>query len=418
LIPRPASTVARRLGARRRGWVIAAILLGVAAALFLAGYLPRRNARTKLAADAAAAQRTSPRVAVVRAMAMPAQRTLTLPGSLVADQQTLVYARVSGYVRRWLVDIGDHVQAGDLQAELDIPDLVQQLAQARATLELKRKALAQAVASRDYARVTATRVHTLAAQNLLSRQDDDQAHAQALVWDANVGAARADVQATEANVRQLEQLVSYGRVVAPFDGTITQRNVDVGTLVNAGAGSVPQALFALAATDPMRVFVQVPQTFAPSVHAGQDAAVAVRQYPGRVFEGRVTRTAGALDPVSRTLNTEIQVPNGSGELFAGMYAQVTVAVALSHAAVRVPSSAVIEDARGVHVATVDGAGQVHLVAVQPGPDTGSQTDVVAGLSGGEQVIVSPGGDVTDGTHVEAVPSAQVGSGEGATSRNE
>jgi RND family efflux transporter MFP subunit len=398
--------------------VIAALVLLGAAALFLAGYLPRRSARTKLAADTAAAQRMLPRVAVVNAKAMPPQRTLTLPGNLVADQQTLVYARATGYIGRWLVDIGDHVRAGELLAEIETPDLDQQLAQARATLKLKRATLAQAEANRRYADVTAARVHVLAVQNLLSKQDDDQAQAQLLVWEANVGAARADVQATEANVRQLEQLVAFGRVVAPFDGTITQRNIDVGTLVNAGAGSVPQALFALQATNPLRVFVQVPQPFVPSVRVGQEAGVAVRQYPGRVFEGRVTRTAGALDQITRTLNTEVQVPNESGELFAGMYADVTLSVALSHAPVRVPSSALIEDARGVHVAVVDQTGQVHLVAVQPGPDTGSQTDVVAGLSGGERVIVTPGGNVTDGMRVDAVPSAQVGQGEGATSKNE
>jgi membrane fusion protein (multidrug efflux system) len=172
--------------------------------------------------------------------------------------------------------------------------------------------------------------------------------------------------------------------------------------VNAGGGATGQALFRLDASDPIRVFVEVPQTFAPSVRAGESATVSVRQYAGRAFLGSVTRTAGALDPVSRTLNTEIEVPNGSHALFPGMYAQVTLSVAVSHPVIRVPSSAVIEDSRGVHVAVVDDGGFVHLVAVRPGRDSGTEVEVVEGLSGGERVIVSPPGNVTDGTQIEPI----------------
>jgi RND family efflux transporter MFP subunit len=263
-------------------------------------------------------------------------------------------------------------------------------------------ALAQAKANRDFAYITARREQQLFLKLLISAQENDQAQTQAAVWDANVKAASATVAAQRANVQQLEQLVSFGKVYAPYDGTITRRVVDVGTLVNAGAGTTATALFEIARTDPMRAFVEVPQVFAPSVRVGAEANVAVRNFRGRVFTGRVTRTAGALDPASRTLRTQVDLPNPNGELLAGMYVDVSLDVAVSHQVVRVPSSAVVEDSRGVHVAVVDGSGKVHFVAVTPGLDNGNTIELVAGLSGGEQVIATPPSGVTDGMQVQAV----------------
>jgi membrane fusion protein, multidrug efflux system len=387
---------------RSRRWLIVASVPIILVVLFLAGYWPRYVARKRLVDESSAARASLLEVKVASAVAKDGGRSLTLPGSLVADMQALVNARATGYVRLWRVDIGDRVRAGDVLAELDTPDLDQQLAQARATLKQREAALEQAIANRDYARVTAARQDALLAEALVAKQDDDQANAQLKVGEANVHAAEADIAAAQANVRELGQLVSFGHVVAPFDGRITQRNIDVGSLVVAGGASGGQAMFRIEATDPIRVFVQVPQAFALSVKEAEGARVSVRQLPGRVFEGHVTRTAGSLDPASRTLNVEVDVPNPTGELLAGMFAEVTIAVAVSHRVVRVPSSAVITDARGVHVATVDGAGQVHLVAVQRGLDNGSEIELVNGLDGGEQVLVNPGGDVTDGMRVQAV----------------
>jgi RND family efflux transporter MFP subunit len=380
----------------------------VVAVLFFAGYWPRHSAQRKLAAESSAARQVLPRVKVTTAVSAEGGRSLALPGSMVANEQALVNARATGYVARLLVDIGARVRAGDLLAELETPELNQQLDQARATLKQKQAALGQASANRDYAQVTATREDALLAEALSSKQANDQAHAQVRIWEANVHAAEADIAAAQASVRELAQLVSFGHVVAPFDGRITQRNIDIGSLVTGGTGGTSggQALFRIEATDPIRVFVQVPQAFALSVKDAQATSVSVRQLPGRVFEGHVTRTAGALDPASRTLNTEVDVPNPAGELLAGMFAEVTIAVALSHPVVRVPSSAVISDARGNHVATVDGAGRVDLVAVVRGLDNGREIDLVDGLKGGEQVIVNPGGDVTDGMQVEPVAGPQ------------
>ncbi|MDB4997823.1 MAG: hypothetical protein JWM74_5255 [Myxococcaceae bacterium] len=388
--------------------VVAVIAVVSLVVLFFAGYWPRYSARRRLAEESSALRLQPRRVKVANAASASGGRSLTLPGTLLANQQALVNARATGYVRSRRVDIGDLVRAGDVLAELDTPELDQQLAEARAAANQKKAALEQAFANRDYARVTATRDDALLAETLTSKQTNDQAHAQVKVADANVHAAEADVTAAEANVRQLQQLVSFGRVVAPFDGRITHRNMDVGSLVTAGTASSgsgaagSNALFQLEAIDPIRVFVQVPQPFVSSVKVAAAASVSIRQLPGRAFEGHVTRSAGTIDPASRTLNVEIDVPNPAGELLPGMFAQVTIAVAIAHPTVRVPSSAVIADARGVHVATVDGAGRVHLEAVLRGLDNGREIEIVDGLAGGEPVLANPGGDVTDGMRVEPV----------------
>ena len=392
LIPRRA-----RLG-RRVAIALGAVAL---AGAFLAGYLPRRLARSRLAAATPAAP-VAQRVSVVKAASVDAGRVLRLPAGLIADSQTLVYARANGYVRHWLVDIGDRVRRGQLLIQLDTPELAQQLAQSRASLEQTMAALAQARANREYAVITARREAQLFAQLLISAQENDQAQTQAAVWDANVKAAEANVAAQRANVGQLEQLVSFGKVYAPFDGTITRRLVDVGTLVNAGAGSSAAALFEIASVDPMKAYVDVPQPFAPSVRVGSEAKVAVRSFRGRIFTGRVTRTAGALDPASRTLRTEVTLPNPKAELLSGMYVDVSLDVGVAHQVVRIPSSAIIADSRGVQVATVDAGGKVRLVPVTTGVDNGNTVEVVTGLSGGEQVIATPPSGVSDGMQVQPV----------------
>jgi membrane fusion protein, multidrug efflux system len=398
-----ATAPAARAGSRRKRLVAWAVVVGALIVAFMAGYLPRLQARAKL--DAVTRRNaTLPRVAITPAISEGLTRELRVPGNLVAVKHTMVYARASGYVRRWYVDIGARVQAGDVLADLDTPELGQQLQQARASLSQKLAALKQAEASNEYLQVSAQRQNTLFQQQLVSQDAADQANSQASVGAANVAAAKADVAAQEANVRQLEQLMAYGRVVAPFAGTITQRFVDVGSLVNAGAAQ-GGSLFQLQATDPLRVVIRVPQTYAPSVHLRVAAKIAVRQYTGRTFSGTVTHTAGALDPATRTLTTEIEVQNPAGELFPGMYADVILPVAVSHPIVRIPSSAVIYDATGVHVAVVDDRSRVRLVVVQPGRDNGTEVEIVDGLRGGERVIVSPPAGLMNGTEVQLAPPA-------------
>jgi RND family efflux transporter MFP subunit len=367
----------------------------------LAGWLPRRMAHAQ-AVRRAAAEQAPRRLAVIETVAEGTGRDLTLPGGLIAAERTAIYARASGFVRRWLVDIGDHVHTGQVLAILDTPDLDQQLAQARATLAQTTATLAQMIASQQFAHLTADRQDTLVAQNLVAQQDADQARTQAAVSDATVRAAQANIVAQRDAVRQLEYMVSFGQVIAPFDGTITQRLTEIGSLVNAGAGTAAQALFEVEATDPVRVFVRVPQTFALSVRVDQPAYVVVRQHPGQRFAGKVTRTAGALDPASRTLTTEVMVPNQSGDLLVGMYAEVTLSATVAHRIVKVPSTAIVFDAKGVHVAGVDDGNHVHLLVVQPGRDDGSDVEIVDGLVGGERVLATPPADVLDGMLVQPI----------------
>jgi membrane fusion protein (multidrug efflux system) len=388
----------RRFTGRKR---LVAVALAVIAGAFVAGWLPRHLARLR-AARLATLEQAPRRVPVVKATAEGSGRELTLPGGLVAIQHTLIYARASGYVRTWLVDIGDHVHTGQIIAELDTPDLDQQLAQARATLAQREAALVQAEATQQLAHISAKRQNFLVVRKLVAQQDADDANTQAAVADANVASARADIRAQRDAVRQLEDLVAFARVTAPFDGTVTKRLIEVGSLVNAGATTAAQALFEIEATDPLRVFVEVPQTFAPSIRVGASADVVLPQYPGRKFQGKVTRTAGALEPASRALRTEIVVPNGSGELLPGMYCEVTLPVAVSHPIVRIPQSAIVYDARGVHVAAVGNDKVVHLITVQQGRNLGDEVEIVNGLVGDERILSAPPADVTDGMRVEPV----------------
>jgi membrane fusion protein (multidrug efflux system) len=390
-----------RFPGRKRKAVIAAVVGAVLLVALVAGWLPRHLARVRAARVATTVQ-APPRLTVVTATAEGTGRELTLPGALIANQRTLIYARATGYVRAWHVDIGDRVRTGELLADLETPDLDQQLAEARASLAQRQSALAQAGARAQYAHLSATRQDYLVSRNLVAQQDADEANTQATVSDTSVASAEADLRAQRDAVRQIEDLVSFARVTAPFDGTVTQRLTEVGSLVNAGAGPPAQALFEIEATDPLRVFVRVPQTFAPSMRAGEPAAVVVRQYAGRKFAGKVTRTAGALEPTSRTLETEVVVPNGSGALLAGMYCEVTLTVDVSHRVVRVPASAIVFDAAGLHVATVGDDGRVHLLTVQPGRNLGNEVEIVAGLNGGERVLSAPPADVTDGMRVQPV----------------
>ena len=376
--------------------VAAAVLTG----LFLAGYLPRRHARTAVAAQTAAAAAAAgvPRVDVVHPKVESTVRTLALPGSLEALEATAIYARATGYVESWRVDIGDRVTEGQLLAEIDTPDLDQQLEQARATLGQMRASLEQATANAKYAAVTARRYQTLAAQHFVAQQDADQTQAQAAVGVANVHAGQAAILAQAASVRQLEQQKAFARVVAPFDGIITERGIERGTLVTPGSAS-GKPLYMIAISNPLRVFVKVPQTFAAGFAVGAAVKVRTRQYPGRDFDGKITRTAGALDAASRTLTVEAQVANDKGELLPGAYADVTFPAALAHGVAVVPASALVVDAEGTRVATVGAGSKVHFVPVQVGRDRGQDVEIVDGLKGEEDVIAAPTGAIVEGMPV-------------------
>jgi len=376
---------------------IAVVVLG---GLFLAGYLPRRLEQ-KSAAAAAVAE--APAVNVIHPRVEGNVRTLTLPGSLQALEATAVYARATGYVRRWLVDIGDKVTEGQLLAEIDTPDLDQQLQQSRATLAQSQASLEQAEASAKYSAITASRYHELLAQHFVSQQDVDQTQAQADVGAANVHAAQSAVAAQTANLRQLEQLKSFAKITAPFAGTITERNIERGTLVTPGSAQ-GKPLYMIAISNPLRLFMKVPQTFASGIAAGAPVKVRVRQFPGRDFAGKITRNAGALDAATRTLTVEAQVANDQGTLFPGAYADVTFPAPLSHGVTVIPVSALIVDSQGTRVAIVDAESKAHFIPVQVGRDQGSEVEIVGGLTGQENVIAAPAGDIVEGAPVSVSPA--------------
>jgi RND family efflux transporter MFP subunit len=365
------------------------------AAIFFAAWLPKRSAQRELAAGAQAAEGAVLRVQVVTPSVRTSERDLALPASVHALEETLIYPRASGYVRKWNVDIGDKVREGQVLVEIDTPELDQQLDQARAQLVQAEAGLIQATANRTYSNTTLQRYKELAPRGVASQQELDQKRAQSAVDEANVNVAEAAIEAQRANVRRLVQMKSFSRVASPFAGTVNVRTIERGALVSPAT-----AMFKISATDPVRVFVQVPQDVAASVRADSLARVSVREHPGRFFEGRVARTAGALDVGSRTMNTEVRVPNPNNELLAGMYAEVALTLSSSHRVLQVPATAVMNDARGLRVAIVTTEQKLHIVAVTIERDTGATIEIASGIQEGDRVVKLGSAELVEGRPVE------------------
>jgi membrane fusion protein, multidrug efflux system len=378
----------------RIGVIVAVtVVIGVA---FAIGYLRRSNAHGELAVFAGA--ETKPvRVEVAKPKLLTSDRALALPGTVRALEETQIYSRVTGYVRAWKVDIGDKVTAGQLLVELETPELDAQLAQARAQLAQARAAVRQASAQRDYSKSNTARYQTLADQKLISKSQVEQTEAQAATDEATVSAAQSNVSAMEANVRRLADTQSFQKVTAPFAGTITTRNVDRGALVRDGATT---PMFTLVATDPVRILVDVPQSVAPSVKPDTAATVSVREYGSRTFEGKVARSAGALDLELHTMTTEVRVPNPDGALMPGMYVQVAITLPVPHRVLEIPATALYSDAHGLRVAVVDKGRRVKLVPITIERDTGATLIVATGLTGDEQIIKIAVPTILDGDLVE------------------
>lgn len=383
--------------------VVVALSIVVGGA-FAFGYFQHRKAR---GGTPVAVHESGPvRVEVVKPRESTSDRALSLPGVVRPLEEAKIYSRSSGYVRRWLVDIGDKVKEGQLLAEIDTPELEAQLAQARAQLASSRAAVKQAIAQRDYSKSNSTRFETLADQKLVARGQVEQTQAQAATDEATVAAAESNVVAQEANVRRLVELQAYSKVTAPFAGTIAARTIDRGTLVG-GAGATP--MFTLVAIDPVRVFLDVPQSVAPSVRPGIDAVITVREYGDRKFAGKVMRTSGSLDPDLHTLSTEIQIPNADGALFPGMYVEAAVSLPVPHRVVEIPSTALYSDAQGLRVATVDGQQKIKFVPITIERDAGATLWIATGLRGDERVVKIAVPSMLDGDPVEVAPPPPAGS---------
>jgi RND family efflux transporter MFP subunit len=339
----------------------------------------------------------APPVSVEMPVLQQSAREIVLPGNMQAFTLAPIYARTTGYVKSWSHDIGSHVKKGDLLAVIETPELDQQLAQAKADLATAQSNLA-------IAKTTAGRYQDLIGNNAVSQQDTDTAVAQ-------VQARTTEVTSAQANVQRLEELQSFEKIVAPFDGVITARNLDVGQLISAtgstttaGAGTIVgnKEVFDISAIDKLRVFVNVPQIYAPDAKTGVTATLSLPQYPGRKFEGRLTRTSDAVDPATRTLLAEVDVNNASGELLPGSYTEVHLHTANPAPALIIPVSAMILEPDGLRIAVVDGNSVAHLIRVTAGRDFGTTVEILTGLKQGQGVIANPPDSLTDGEKVRVV----------------
>lgn len=368
-------------------------LIGLTVALLLAvwGIVSRISARNALEREAAAA--ALPTVATVTPHVGPGSDTLVLPGTVQAFYEAPIYARTSGYLKIWHTDIGARVRKGQLLAEIDTPEVDQQLRQAEADL-------ATAEANYQLARTTNERWQGLLATESVSQQDADQRAGDA----AAKAAAR---QSAAANLARLKDLESFKRVVAPFDGVVTERNTDVGALISAGqtAGS---ALFRVADTHRLRIYVSVPQAYASAIQPGLKAALEFADRPAASYEAIVASTAHALDATSRTLQVELQIDNTQGELLPGAYAQVRFTLAGGSAStLRIPVNTVLFRSRGLEVATLDGEHRVHLKSFTQGRDFGTEIEVLSGLEASDTLIVNPPDSIAEGEVVRiAKPPAR------------
>jgi RND family efflux transporter MFP subunit len=362
----------------RRVAEIAIVLLIIG---LLIGFVPRWLAHRRLLAETKADSAVI--VSVVSPVTAKSDFGTPLPADVQAFIEASIHARASGYLKNWFVDIGDHVTNGQLLAQIDTPELDEQFEQAKAQLD-------QAKASLDLAKITADRWAQLLKTASVSEQDNAEKQSAYVLAQANVEAARA-------NLDRLQYLKGFDNVTAPFTGVVNARNTDIGQLIAAGSG--PE-LFHMEQTDPLRVYVQVPQQYAYDVVPGQKAHLAFLELPGRTFEATVTRTAEAVNPTTRTLQVELDVPNPKGELFAGSYAQVRFDESASHSSVAISDNAVIFRAQGTQVAIVDKDNKVHLRDIKVGRDFGDVIEVRDGLSTNDLVIDNPPDAIADGMTVE------------------
>ena len=378
-----------RHGFKRRLALAGVIAGAVAIVLVVTGIVERDNSSAKLQ-DWTEAQ-AIPTVAIVALNAKPGVASLNLPGRLEANLRAPIYARVSGYVKSWKVDIGDAVKAGQTLAEIEAPDLDQQLLQARADLT-------SAEASAKLSEVTLSRGKTLLTSAAVSQQDVDQRA-------ADLANKQAAVKADQANVQRLEALAGYKTVAAPFDGIVTERNTDVGALISAGS-SAGLAMFVISDVHKLRVAINVPETYAPEIRIGDKATVATPAYPGRAFAAVVEASARAVDVASGTTHMQLTVDNSDGALMPGGSANVQVDLAGGAGSFRIPVSALMFDQAGLRVATVGADDRVLLKAVTIARDLGSEIEIGSGLQADDRVIAAPPDGIAEGDQVRIADPGQ------------
>ncbi len=375
-----------------RRWWLLGITAVVLLLLFVLGWIPRLIDAKRI--NAIAAEDHLPQVAVLRLKPNLKPIELILPSSAQAWHSTPIWARVNGYLIRYLVDIGDVVKAGDLLAEIDTPETDEDLARAQADL-------ANSVVERDIAKITSDRWQGLWNKNLeaVSKQEVDQ-------YNANFKSTEAVVLSNEKNVSRLTYQQQFKYIYAPFDGIITQRLIDIGHLIYGSINGTPQELFEIAQTHRIRFFVDVPQTYFRQIKEGLEAEVTVQQFPGKIFKGTVARYAKALDPTARTLLTEVDVENEEGILYPGLYGRVKFLIKPETINFIIPTTAVIIRSGFPHVAIVDDNNIIHLSQVQIGRDYGNQMEITSGLKEGERIVTIPSDRIREGVKVTILPQSK------------
>jgi RND family efflux transporter MFP subunit len=370
-------------------------LVGLSAAAIVLGIVIYSGIHERAQAESTLGVRTEraavPTVTVVQPTSGAATQEIVLPGDTQAFNNTPIYARTNGYLKRWYVDIGTHVQQGQLLAEIDTPEIDQQLEQARADLK-------NAQANEQLAQITAARWQNLLKTNSVSKQETDQAV-------SDLSARKASVDSMTANVHRLEQLQSFEKVYAPFAGVITARNTDIGALINAGAGGVPQELFHMAAVNKLRVYVAVPEVDSLAAQNGATATLTLDEFPGEIFQGTIVRNSDSIDLASRTLNVEVDVDNAQNRIKTGAYIFVHLKNPRSpHASTQsltIPANTLLFRSEGLRVGVVRN-GHAELVPITIGRDYGATVEVVAGLQPTDQVIVNPSDSLASGNPVQAI----------------
>jgi len=331
-----------------------------------------------------------PTVAVVHPTAEKPDEELVLPGTMQAYEESPIYARTNGYLLRWYKDIGSKVSKGELLADIDTPEVDQELMQARANRQ-------QIVAQLDLAKINADRYVNLRKTDSVSQEEADQ---QTSAYEQ----AKANLAAADANVRRLEQLESFKHVDSPFTGVLTKRTVDPGALINAGVnGAAGKELFDIAQYDPLRVYVNVPQSYAPSIKTGMDAVVTLQEYPGQKFKGGVARTAEAIDPATRTLLTEVDVPNRRGQLLPGSFGEVHFRVGMNAQKVTLPVNTMLFRQEGARVAVVGRDGKVQLRPITIGRDYGTTLEILGGVGVEDRIVINPADSLENGQQVNVAP---------------
>ena len=391
--PEQESGKAPRETGSKHGVLIAVIVLAIVAAVVIGGIVPRLRAKEALKKETY--DLAVPTVNVARPKQGAPQMEIVLPGNMQAFTDSPVYARTNGYLKKWYVDIGGRVKAGQLLAEIETPEVDQQLQQARSQLNT-------AKANYNLAQITSKRYQELKGTDSVAQQDVDNAF-------GSERANAATVSAAEYQVRYLEQLESFKNIYAPFDGIITVRNTDVGHLINSGAGTTAAELFHIAAIHTLRVYINVPQQFSPAAKTGLPATLTLQQFPGRQFKGQLVRTANAIDLATRTLLVEVDVDNPTGVLLPGAFAEVHLAVPSGAPTFILPVSALIFRAQGLQVGVVRDGNHAQLANIILGRDFGSEVEVVSALQADDQVIINPPDSLISGEEVRVAqqqPPAQ------------